>query len=369
MISFQNVTKKFDDFVAVDDISIDFEAGETIVLIGPSGCGKTTTLRMINHLVKATEGKITVDGNNIDEMDEVELRRNIGYVIQNVGLFPHMTIAENVSLVPYLKKVSKEDREKRARELLEFVGMPAEKFYDRYPEELSGGQQQRIGVARALASDPDIILMDEPFGALDPITRSILQDEFLQIRDELDKTIIFVTHDIDEALKLADKIVIMKDGKIVQYDTPENIIKNPLHGFVEEFLDHDSLLKHPEYIYVKDIMEKDPVTISPDSRYGQALAKIKKANVNRLAVVDDHEKFVGFVTLHHILNHLEDEQVNLEDIMKTDLPIITDQEMNVSQVLSLMADEKVGQLPVLDAQGKLLGVVTRAILIDILGKN
>ncbi|HHY14383.1 MAG TPA: betaine/proline/choline family ABC transporter ATP-binding protein, partial [Thermoanaerobacterales bacterium] len=253
MISFRNVTKKFGDFVAVDNISADFKSGETIVLIGPSGCGKTTTLRMINRLIEPTKGTISINGTDISKVNPVELRRNIGYVIQQIGLFPHMSIAQNIGLVPYLKNYPEAKRKKRIEELLELVDMPVSEFYDRYPNELSGGQQQRIGVARALAADPEIILMDEPFGALDPITRSALQDEFMEMQDKLGKTIVFVTHDMNEALKLADKIAIMKDGEILQFDSPEQIIRNPAHGFVEDFIGKERLLKQPEFINVEDV--------------------------------------------------------------------------------------------------------------------
>ena len=263
MISFKNVTKKYDRFVAVDNLTLDINTGEIVVLIGPSGCGKTTTLRMVNRLIEPTEGTIYIDGTDIGKLDAVELRRNIGYVIQQIALFPHMTIAQNIGLVPYLKNWPEKKRKERVEELLEFVGMPPSQFYNRYPNELSGGQQQRIGVARALAADPDIILMDEPFGAVDPITRTSLQEELLQMHDKLAKTIVFVTHDMDEALKLADKIAIMKDGKVLQYDRPDQLLTNPAHGFVEEFIGKDRLLKQPEFINVKDVMIKIPSLYFP----------------------------------------------------------------------------------------------------------
>lgn len=367
MISFRNVVKKFNNFVAVDDLTVDFQSGETIVLIGPSGCGKTTTLRMINRLIEPTEGRILINGIDISKTNPVELRRNIGYVIQQIGLFPHMNIAQNIGLVPYLKDWPENKRKLRVEELLEFVGMPSSKFYYRYPNELSGGQQQRIGVARALAADPEIILMDEPFGALDPITRSTLQDELLEMQDKLEKTIVFVTHDMNEALKLADKIAIMKDGKILQYDSPEQILRNPSHGFVEEFIGKDRLLKQPEFINVKDIMIKDPVTILPERTLTQALEKMRQEKVDSLMIVDGSGKFMGLATANDVLDNFDNAE-RIQEITRTEIYHVTE-DANVSQVLSIMAEEQVGYVPVIDDENKLLGLVTRSSLVNVLGRG
>jgi osmoprotectant transport system ATP-binding protein len=220
MLEIRNLTKMYGEgeeaHLAVDNVNLKVKQGEFVVLIGPSGCGKTTTLKMINRLVDPTSGEILINGTPTSRLNVVELRRNIGYVIQNIGLFPHMTIAANVEIVPKLRKLDKAKRRTRTHELLDMVGLDPDIYASRYPAELSGGQQQRIGVLRALAAEPDLILMDEPFGALDPITRDQLQDEMKDLQQRLNKTIVFVTHDIDEALKLADTIVLMKDGKIVQ---------------------------------------------------------------------------------------------------------------------------------------------------------
>jgi osmoprotectant transport system ATP-binding protein len=226
MIELKKVSKSFDGKTKViDNLNLKIDKGEIVVLIGESGCGKTTTMKMLNLLVKPTKGEIIINGENIVDADIIQLRRNIGYVIQKVGLFPHMTVGENIELVPKLKNWKKEDRKQKAMELLELVDLDPEDYYYRYPSELSGGQQQRIGIARAMAADPDIILMDEPFSALDPLTREMLQDELLKIQSEVGKTIVFVTHDMDEALKIADRIAVMKDGEIIQYDRPEEILK------------------------------------------------------------------------------------------------------------------------------------------------
>ncbi|WP_213951821.1 ABC transporter ATP-binding protein [Tepidanaerobacter syntrophicus] len=365
MISFKNVIKKFGDLIAVDNLTIDLPSSEITVLIGPSGCGKTTTLRMINRLIEPTEGVIYINGTDISKVDPVELRRNIGYVIQQIALFPHMTIAQNVGLVPYLKNWPEAKRKERIEELLEMVGMPPSKFYNRYPDELSGGQQQRIGVARALAADPDIILMDEPFGALDPITRATLQDELLDMQDKLGKTIVFVTHDMDEALKLANKIAIMKDGKVLQYDTPEQLLKNPAHGFVEEFIGRDRLLKRPELIKVKDIMITEPVTILPERTLTQALEKMRREKVDSLMVVDRSEKFIGLVTANDVLQSF-DKVEKISEIVKTEVYYVNE-DANVSQVLSIMAQKQVGYVPVVSSDNRLVGLVTRSSLVNVLG--
>ena len=240
MLQLKNLTKTFgegeDSHLAVNNVNLDVQQGEFVVLIGPSGCGKTTTLKMINGLEVPTSGDILIHGVSTKDMNVVELRRNIGYVIQNVGLFPHMTIAENVGIVPKLKKMDKPTRQRRTTELLKMVNLDPEVYADRYPGELSGGQQQRIGVLRALAAEPDLILMDEPFGALDPITRDQLQEEMKNLQQRLKKTIVFVTHDMNEALKLADKIVLMRNGKIVQAASPKEMLTNPANDYVREFI-------------------------------------------------------------------------------------------------------------------------------------
>lgn len=212
------------------------EKGKITVIIGSSGCGKTTTLKMINKLIISTSGKIYIDGEDISQKDTIKLRRNIGYVIQQTGLFPHMTVKENIELIAKIENIDKNKMNMRTRELMKMINLDYEKFSERYPLELSGGQQQRVGVARAFALDPAIILMDEPFSAVDPISRRQLQDELIAIQKKLEKTIVFVTHDIQEAVKIADKICLLNNGEIMQYDTPENIIKNPKNDFVRKFV-------------------------------------------------------------------------------------------------------------------------------------
>ncbi|MEH7384865.1 ABC transporter ATP-binding protein [Bacillus sp. JJ1521] len=237
MIKFENVSKRYPDgTVAVDSLTFEIQKGEFVVIIGPSGCGKTTTLKMINRLIPLTDGTIFMDGKKISEYDIHELRWNIGYVLQQIALFPHMTIEENIAIVPELKKWRRDKIKQRISELMDMVGLDYEIYANRKPNELSGGQQQRVGVIRALAADPEIILMDEPFSALDPISREKLQDELLKLKKNLKKTTVFVTHDMQEALKLADRICIMNEGKIVQIGTPHQLITNPSNDFVKEFV-------------------------------------------------------------------------------------------------------------------------------------
>jgi osmoprotectant transport system ATP-binding protein len=246
MIEFKQVSKTYpgSDNPVVTDLSFEVLEGEICVLVGPSGCGKTTTMRMVNRLIEITEGEILINGEPNTAMSATRLRRKIGYAIQQIGLFPHRTIADNIGTVPHLLGWNKGRIRDRVDELLELVGLSPGEYSDRYPAELSGGQQQRVGVARALAADPPIMLMDEPFGAVDPITRERLQDEFLRIQENIRKTIVFVTHDIDEAIKMGNKIAILKQGGVLaQYDTPENILSRPDTEFVSSFVGADRVLK------------------------------------------------------------------------------------------------------------------------------
>jgi len=267
MITLEHVTKAFDShgqtFLAVNDVSLQVAAGELVVLIGPSGSGKTTTMRMMNRLETPTSGRLTIDGRDVQSLDVVELRRGIGYVIQQGGLFPHFTVADNVAVVPRLLGWSKARRRERAEELLALVGLPPERFARRYPRELSGGQQQRVGVARALAADPPIILMDEPFGAVDPITRKQLQRELRRIQAEVKKTIVFVTHDIGEAFLLGDRIVLMAEGKVVQDATPADLLRRPADTFVTRFIGEDRGLRALSFTDLSELSEPAPAPPPP----------------------------------------------------------------------------------------------------------
>lgn len=271
---------------------------------------------MINRMINPTHWHNTLAGKSLADTDPVKLRRKIGYVIQNIGLMPHMTIRDNITIVPKLLKWSDEDREKKAQELLKLVELPAD-FLDRYPSQLSGGQQQRIGVIRALAAGQDIILMDEPFGALDPITREALQDLVKQLQVEMGKTVIFVTHDMDEALKLSSRIAIMDGGKIIQYGTPNEILRQPANDFVKDLIGHDRLLEaKPNVETVGQIMLKTPVTITPDQSLSSAIKLMRQRRVDTLLVVDDQQLLQGLVDLENIDHHYKDAGT-VQDIMST----------------------------------------------------
>src|SRR5215207_11613884 len=243
MIRLDRVSKVFGQTTAVDAVTMEVAAGEVCVLLGPSGCGKTTTMKMINRLIPPSSGKIFLDGRDTDGIDEVTLRRSIGYVIQQIGLFPNMTVEDNICVVPDLLKWERRKSRARAAELLEMVNLDPKIFLKRYPKELSGGQQQRIGVVRALAADPPVLLMDEPFGAIDPINREVIQDEFLKMHRRLRKTVMFVSHDIDEAVKMADKIAIFRAGKLEQFDSPDHLLAHPANDFIADFVGSDRTLK------------------------------------------------------------------------------------------------------------------------------
>ena len=301
MIEFQNVSKIYKGGkIAVDNVNLSFEKGEFICFIGTSGSGKTTTMRMINRMTDPTKGKILIDGQSIQDINPVELRRQIGYVIQSIGLMPHMTIRENITLVQKLLKVSQEERNKTAEKMIDLVELPRE-MLDRYPHELSGGQQQRIGVVRALAANQDIILMDEPFGALDPITRDSLQDLVKDLQERLGKTIVFVTHDMDEAIKLASRIAIMSEGKVIQYDTPQNILRNPANEFVEELIGEDRLLQaKPDTTRVGEVMLNKAITITPEKSLQEAIKLMREKRVDTLLVTDNSNVLKGFILLEHL---------------------------------------------------------------------
>ena len=364
MIEFKCITKQIGDKVILNDINLHIKDGDLVVLIGPSGCGKTTTLKMINKLIKPTEGSIFINGNLIAREDTIQLRRQIGYVIQNVGLFPHMTIKENIELIPKLKKEPLEKINKKTIELLNMVGLNSDEYMNKYPAELSGGQQQRVGVARAFATDANIILMDEPFSALDPITRSSLQDELLTLHQELKKTIIFVTHDMDEAIKIADKICIMNGGKIQQYDTPENILRRPANEFIKEFIGSKKIWDTPEFIKTKDIMIQDPIKVKPFRTIVQSIEMMKSNKVDSLLV---ENQLIGLVTLKQVRRDIPLD-TKVEDVMEKELLYVKDDD-NLVDVLTVMNENAVGYLPVVNKNKILVGLVTKSSLISVLSQQ
>lgn len=311
MISFEGVTKTYPGRQghAVHCLTLEVPDGEITVLIGPSGCGKSTTMRMVNRLIEPDEGLIRVDGRDVDSVPAEELRRHIGYAIQGVGLFPHWTVSQNIAVVPGLLKWNRRRIDQRVQELLTLVGLDPSEYGRKYPDELSGGEAQRVGVARALAADPPVLLMDEPFGAVDPLTRDRLQTEFISIQQRLRKTVLFVTHDMDEAVKLGDRVAVMRAGELVQYDTPERVLAYPADEFVGEFVGGERSLKRLSLAPVRDaLLPADPetaadplITIPIDANMRTALAKILETGVDYGAVVDDTGQVVGSVSIDSIL--------------------------------------------------------------------
>ncbi|HSP31551.1 MAG TPA: ABC transporter ATP-binding protein [Halomonas sp.] len=312
MIELSHVSKRFGEETAVDDISLRVPKGKFCALVGTSGCGKSTTLRMINRLIEHSEGDIILDGQAVEAYDPVKLRRRIGYVIQHTGLFPHWSVARNIGLVPRLMKWPAADVQARVEELMDLLGLPVGEFAHKFPHQLSGGQAQRVGVARALAADPDILLMDEPFGALDPITREKLQDELAKLQARLHKTVVFVTHDMDEALKLADHLVVMREGRIVQQGTPLALLQHPADPFVESLLGGlERGLKQAALTRVKDHMTSMGPTLPAQSRIPadfslrQALSMMLRDHSDRLTVVDQHDVPIGELTLRRIIKEAQ----------------------------------------------------------------
>ncbi len=292
---------------AVDGCSCEVESGQLVVILGPSGCGKTTLLKMVNRLYEPTSGKIYLDSTDIRQMKVTELRQHIGYVIQQSGLFPHMTVAQNIAVVPKLLGWSQARIQPRIDELLALIKLPPEEYRDRYPSQLSGGQQQRVGLARALAGDPNVMLMDEPFGAIDAITRTGLQDEILRLQGQLKKTILFVSHDVEEALRLADKILIMQSGQIIQYDTPFKILTRPANAFVHDLVGADDMVRQLSLLRVETAMINIPhnhqfngePTITLHDNLRNALSLLLRTGATKLTVLEERSP-VGMLTLEHI---------------------------------------------------------------------
>lgn len=367
MIEFKGINKIFKNNIVLYDINLKLEEGNIIVFVGPSGCGKTTTVKMINRLIKPTSGQILINGEDISNKNVIELRRNIGYVIQQTGLFPHMTIKENIEIVAKMQKMSSKEIEEKTRELMEMVGLDYEKFANRYPAELSGGQQQRVGIARALITNPDIILMDEPFSALDPITRSQLQDELLNIQTQFKKTIIFVTHDMDEAIKIADKICIMGKGRIIQYDDPETILKNPANEFVSDFVGKNRIWSSPEYIKVKDIMIENPITCSQEISLLKCIKKMRYERVDTLLVVDRKRKFNGIIT-GKMIQKEKDHYKSVKEIMEQPRAV-TYPDKSIVDILKDVNEKNLSSLPVIDSNGILKGLITKTSLVTTLSQQ
>ncbi|HEY4537772.1 MAG TPA: ABC transporter ATP-binding protein [Erysipelothrix sp.] len=362
MIEFKNISKWYGkDKKAVDNMNLTINKGEFVCFIGTSGSGKTTSMRMINKMEIPSEGTLTIDGVNIDDLDEVALRRKIGYVIQQIGLMPHMTIYENITMVPRLLGWSEEDMRIKAESLMERIDLPLDLF-DAYPSELSGGMQQRIGVVRALAADQEIILMDEPFGALDPITRESLQTLIKTLQTEMNKTIVFVTHDMDEALQLADKIVVMSEGKIVQVGSPQEIIMNSNNEFVEELIGEERLNQAAfEYDSVEKIMLKNPITIHENEKVSKLAEIMRESKVDDILIVDDEYKLKGRVDLYALTQNKNPN--NLVKDLKKKVTFVLNT-TSIKDAIYYIHDLGYRNLSVVDDEGHLVGLVTRSSIVS-----
>lgn len=365
MVEFKNVSKIYPGGkVAVENINLRIERGKFVCFIGTSGGGKTTTLRMINGMLIPTGGDITVDGKNIHDIDPIELRRSIGYVIQNIGLMPHMTIRDNITLVPKLLKWPKEKRDARAKELIKMVELP-EEFLDRYPSELSGGQQQRIGVIRALAADQQIILMDEPFGALDPLTREALQRLVKRLQQQMGRTIIMVTHDMDEAIRLADRIVIMDQGHIIQNASPDDVLTHPANEFVANLIGPERLRQAKvNHLTAAEIMRPNPIKIHAQQNLGDALNQMHQYHVDSLMVVDDEDHLTGILDLKTLRNQ-QQPQLIIDD-MKHAVPVKIREDERLQMITEPLLERNWEYVPVVDEQNHLKGIITRSALVDVI---
>lgn len=311
MIEFKNIVKTYDGVGAVDNLSLKIEEGELCVLLGVSGCGKSTSLNMINRLIEPDSGEIFINGKNVKDFQIEELRRSIGYVVQSIGLFPNMTVAQNISIVPNLKKWDKKKTQERVRELIQMVGLDVDQYINKYPSQLSGGEAQRIGVARALAADPSILLMDEPFGAVDPLNRTNLQNEFIKLQKELHKTVVFVTHDIGEAMKMGDKIALMSKGKLQCYGTPKELLNNKDNAFVRDFMGNDSFINILNKYTVECFMEKgvqeSKAEIAVNATLKDALAAMIEHSAESLTVKNADGTAAGVITIDAVIQILKEE--------------------------------------------------------------
>ncbi len=363
MIHLDNVTKVYpgSEIPAVAEVELDIPVGEVLVLVGPSGCGKSTMLRLINRMIEPSGGRIIFDGEDVTDVDADQLRRRIGYVIQQIGLFPHRTIAENIATVPRLLGWDDKRIEERVDELLDMVGMDPSIYRNRYPKELSGGQAQRVGVARALGADPEVLLMDEPFGAIDPITRDRLQNEFLRLQAELRKTIVFVTHDIDEAIKMGDRIAILQDqSRIAQFDTPEAILAHPANEFVRDFLGSGAILKGLNLKRIRDLeLVQVPTVRAPSSR--QEVAEAIEKSIDGWALILDEDgrpnRWIDQEALDNP-NALEDSGMSIR--------VTVEPESTLSDALEQMLQSVTGVAAVVDPDGAYQGVVRIELLNEFL---
>ncbi|MBB5120413.1 ABC transporter ATP-binding protein [Streptomyces eurocidicus] len=376
MIRFEHVTKRYaDGTTAVDDLSFEVAEGELVTLVGPSGCGKTTTMKMVNRLIEPTEGRILLGGEDISTVDPVELRRRIGYVIQQVGLFPHKTVLDNTATVPHLLGWQRKKARARAAELLDLVGLDPSVYGDRYPDQLSGGQRQRVGVARALAADPPVLLMDEPFGAVDPVVRERLQNEFLRLQSQVRKTVLFVTHDIEEAVRLGDRIAVYGEGRIEQFDPPAAVLGSPATPYVADFVGADRGLKRLSVTSIEAGDLEQPPVVHLDDTVGRAAARLAAEGARWAVVLDDAEHLHGWVSADALTGAgtaggVRKGEATVRDHarhMDAWLPVGA----SLKQAFSTMLQHDAGWIAVLDGAGAdhFLGVLTPARLHEALRRS
>ncbi|EKV31866.1 L-proline glycine betaine ABC transport system permease protein ProV [Caenispirillum salinarum AK4] len=367
MITLDKLTKVFETangpVTAADHVSMEVPEGEICILLGPSGCGKTTALKMINRLIPKTSGKIFINGRDTDEQNVTELRRGIGYVIQQIGLFPNMTIVDNICVVPDMLGWDRAKSRKRAMELLEMVNLDPAVFANRFPKELSGGQQQRVGVVRALAADPPVMLMDEPFGAIDPINREVIQDEFLKLQKEFRKTIMFVSHDIDEAVKMGDKVAIFRAGKLEQFDSPDNVLAHPANPFIADFVGSDRTLKRLRLVTVGQAMFDAPA-VTEDDTLDRAAGVMRDLDHDFVVVTDRHGRPDGYVR-----QAVAEAKHGTIAEHHARLPVTVEAGQDLRTAVSQMFTHDVTWLAVTDSQGRYQGVVTQQGITHLLGKT
>ena len=357
MIEFQHISKSYHGKPIINDLSFTINDGEFIVLIGPSGCGKTTTLKMINRLITMDSGKILINNEDITKKDLTDLRTHIGYVIQQIGLFPNMTVAQNISVVPKLLKWEKEDMDKRVRELLEMVDLPYEEYAHKYPNEMSGGQQQRVGVLRALAARPPVLLMDEPFGALDPITRDTLQEELKDLQQKLNITTVFVTHDMEEAIKLADQIVFMDKGDIVQMDSPEEMLRNPKADIIRQFMGKHTKQNNTIELTCGEIMKTNVLKVDSKRKVLESLELMRSKGTDSVVVVDKTNTYMGVVNIDDLQKRGVPGQT-IENIIRNDV-ITLSIEAHAKEAMDAIQNQRADFVVVLNDKQKVVGIITK----------
>ena len=367
MIEFQNVSMAYKDRPVLNHVDLTIQDSEFFVLIGSSGCGKTTLLKSINKLLNVQKGKLLINGTPVDRIKTNKQPNLVGYVVQAGGLFPHLTVEENIALVMRIAGYPSERISERVTEMLRMVDLDPDAYRDQYPSQLSGGQQQRVGVARAFAVDPPIVLMDEPFSALDPMTRAELQDEIHTLQKKTKKTVVFVTHDMDEAIKLADRICIIQEGHIVQCDTPERILKAPANQYVTDFIGANRLWANPEYIRARDIMRRRPITISRGRTVLQALQIMRQSGVDSLLVVDGRDRLLGVLWLEELMSE-KDGSGSAETYLSDDY-VAVEGDTTLKEIISTIDYDVSGIIPVIEHDRTLVGFLTKSSLLATMSRQ